>query len=369
MNRIALVAAAAAVGAAVLGGTLLLAGGQPGPAVQAPSPTATASPAAVNRPVPEELQFGWLGELRNVEGLETDRSIMGFTESESSYEGLVSTAGVSTDGILAVTANVSLAGCRSGDEGTYRFTLSPGGTKLTIVPLEDACAARSAAMAGDWLRSSCLNPDNLCLGPLEAGEYASFFIDPRLAIGDDWAPRFGALRYTVPEGWAATADFPQDYFLEPADWYASNRGDISATTRGVYVLGAVAPRETSGGCSPPIDDTIPRSAEAIAAWIPDHPGIIATQPEGLSINGVAAWVVDVELNPEWTGVCSAAPTPVAMLFGQERQWGPHADERHRYVLLDVAEDRPVLIDVSEHAVDFDAKLPELMQIVESFRFE
>jgi hypothetical protein len=41
--------------------------------------------------------------------------------------------------------------------------------------------------------------------------------------GAEWAPDFGALTYTVPAGWANSADFPERFRLKPAADFALDR--------------------------------------------------------------------------------------------------------------------------------------------------
>ncbi len=74
-------------------------------------------------------------------------------------------------------------------------------------------------MVGTWQTSDCRNPDNACLGDLQAGTYSSQFFEPR-PLGE-WAPRYGALTYTVPDGWAASSDFPESYALLTQEAYAA----------------------------------------------------------------------------------------------------------------------------------------------------
>ena len=111
-------------------------------------------------------------------------------------------------------------GCEPGDVGLYTWSLSPGGTLLQLTATSDDCASRRAAFEGEWERSACRNPDNNCLGDLEAGTYKSQFIGPRLDDGEPWTANFGAFSYTVPDGWSNTADFPDDYVLMRSADYA-----------------------------------------------------------------------------------------------------------------------------------------------------
>ena len=62
---------------------------------------------------------------------------------------------ITPDGDLRLTT--SLPGvCAEGDEGTYAWSLSPGGTILTIEPGTDDCAVRAQVTPGH-LRASCMS--------------------------------------------------------------------------------------------------------------------------------------------------------------------------------------------------------------------
>src|SRR4029078_9874541 len=83
----------------------------------------------------------------------------------------------------------------------YTWTTSTSGTRLTLTLAEDSCAARRAAVPGDWQRVACKNTDSACFGDLiEAGTYPSQYFSPRLAAGRTWQPDWGALTDTAPAG-------------------------------------------------------------------------------------------------------------------------------------------------------------------------
>ena len=373
MNRFSIAAVVAAVAVAI-GGLWYL--NRPVSDIGPPS-SPPPSPTAETASVPVELQFTWLGELRDVPGLPTDRSVLGFDETGAHYlEDFDSTVSVAPENRLELTLAAAHAatGCEAGAAGSYDYGLSPGATKLTLTAVRDDCQARADAISGDWLRSSCLNTENWCLGPLEAGEYKSYFIAPRV-VGFEWAPEFGAISYTVPAGWAATADWPRDYFLEPADWYAENRGDIGQETRGIYVGSHVAALEPGSDCAPALAGDVERSADAIGSWLADHPALEAASPVAITIDGVEGVYVDGSLAATADAVCRSAPTPVALLFGEDgldqegRAWGALEGQRARWILLDLEPGRPVLVIITARADLYDALLAEAMPIVESFNFE
>jgi hypothetical protein len=52
-----------------------------------------------------------------------------------------------------VRGSDAVAGCAVGDIGRYGWSISPDGLQLTLTGSEDACAARSLALARTWTRS------------------------------------------------------------------------------------------------------------------------------------------------------------------------------------------------------------------------
>ncbi len=143
------------------------------------------------------------------------------------------------NGLLQLTSTDTPGGCTVGDVGKYAWTGSAGGTRLTVTLVSDDCAARRSALPGDWQRVGCKDTTDGCFGDLvEAGTYPSQYFRPRLVDSGSWQPQWGALTYTVPAGWANSADWPNSFILTPSDAYAlrgpmdppKGRSGRSATT-------------------------------------------------------------------------------------------------------------------------------------------
>ena len=186
--------------------------------------------------IPAELQHPFLGPAKPVEGFDAYQIDRG----DLSYEGSLLAFGIgrqaafysipsiTDDGDLRLTSGVDGV-CANGDEGTYPWSLSAGGTILTIEAGTDDCAARAQVVPGTYERSACKDSENWCLGELEAGQYSSHYFEPRpLAF---WEARHGAMTYTVPSGWASYSDWPNMYGLTPLSQYqAFDRSRTIATT-------------------------------------------------------------------------------------------------------------------------------------------
>lgn len=230
MNRLPIVATLVAALVIVVGASLWVtqqpATGGPTPApASSTSPTPTASAVAVLSPapfaaqVPAALRYTWIGQPRAIAGMPaSDRfrfvvgpSSLSFPNDGLSAAVLKSDVAAPEPGRLQLVSTDSSAGCTPGDTGTYRWTLSPGGSRLTVDVDQDACHVRAEALAGDWIRVACIDPLGGCFGNLEAGTYPSQYIGPKLGVGENWTPNFGALSYTVPDGWANAGDFPSTF--------------------------------------------------------------------------------------------------------------------------------------------------------------
>ena len=132
MTRLSLSAAAAAAVLIAVGGAVMLLrpsgqgpgiGGEPTP-LPTPSSSAPASVTPGAGGTPEALRGVWLGDLRVVPGLPTDRSVLEFGESELVYiETQRSDVAAPSPTELTLTAVNAIAGCEVGDVGTYLVAL------------------------------------------------------------------------------------------------------------------------------------------------------------------------------------------------------------------------------------------------------
>jgi hypothetical protein len=341
-----------------------------------PTPTPTpASSVEAGAALPAELQHSFLGEIRDATlTAGGDRSILTFTDRTFTFatgvrDVFASDASVVDSSTLILVAQNASDSCETGAVGRYEFSLSPGGSILTISDGTDACAERAQALPGDWQRSVCLNPDNLCLGNLEAGIYSSQFIEPRPIGG--WQARYGALTYTVPDGWAASGDWPETYSLMKQADYATYDPEACSECADqivVYVNPFAASLDNCAeAAATGVDDTV----DGLVAWLSRHPGLVVSEPQPISIGGLDGSVVDLEMASDWTGTCPAAIDPwiAAPIFFNGYHLAIGADDRQRFVLLDLGDGNTVGIQVdSRDTADFDSFVAEAMPIVETFSF-
>ena len=220
-------------------------------------------------------------------------------------------------------------------------------------------------MPGEWQRSACENPDNDCLGPLDSGRYSSVFVDPFVIGPEGWAPRFDAVSYEVPDGWANTGDWPGFYDMK-------RTADPEAT--GLFVVADVVAISSEDQCLDEPDPAVGRTAEELTSWLTALPGVVATEPEAVTIGGLSGYRVDVSMDPSWTATCPfSAGQPSRGLFtdssGGDFHWGLGPETRQRNYLLDSADGRALLIDIEAQGdATFDDLVDEATQVVESMVF-
>jgi hypothetical protein len=367
------IAAAVVVGAAVVSFSLLA--NQVGtPSTPTPSAFASGSAPPSGGLIPAELQHPFLGATREVAvSAGGDRSILDFTENRFELATGPSTiflsdaSVVGPDVLVLVSGNVTAGGCQPGDEGRYGFALSPGGSILTIAEGTDDCAARAATLPGGWQRSDCRNPENVCLGNLEAGTYSSQFIEPRPQ--GEWAARYGALTYSVPDGWAAASDFPETYALmRQADYAAYDPEACSECADQIVVW--VNPLAAAMDCSEAAVPEVGGSVDELVAWLQRHPGLVVSEPQSTAIGGLNGTIVDLEMAEDWTGTCDAAePFVAAPIFFNGYHLAIAAGDRQRFILLDLGDGDTLALNIdSRETADFDAFASEAMSIVETFEF-
>jgi len=372
----AIVVAVSAVGFAALNGPSDGAppGSSPTPSPSPSSPVASQTGALLDLGPREIRDYIWLAEPHGVEelGVEVDMTALIFRGGRLRFEtGLTwllqseMRAGVPNE--LVFTSVESPGGCAVGDVGRYHWSLSPGGTKLLLDHIQDECSSRAAVLPGEWQRSACADPDSWCLGPLEAGSYASQFFDPFVPAGVDPKPRFGALTYEVTTSdWENGHDWALAYQLRPV---------ASPDDAGIFLFGDVLAVSEADPCLQASEPTVGRTADEIVEWLTRATGVAATSPEPVTVGGLAGWRLDVAMAPDWTGTCSWSNGALARPLFTDADprdgfhWGLESDTRMRLWLLALPDGRALLVDVAGDASTYAAIVDEATAIVESFEFK
>lgn len=201
---------------------------------------------------------------------------------------------------------------------------------------------------------------------MQAGTYSSSFFEPR-PKGHVWAPRYGALTYTVPEGWAATSDFPESYGLLTQDAYATadpTADGCSACPDGIGVW--ATPQAAARNCTEAAAQGVGTSAADLAQWLGQAPGIVASEPGPVTIDGHTGIVVDLEVAEGTTGKCGEAGVP---LLYNGWHMAVAAGDRQRFIFVDLGGGDTILILIDTlDPQTLNPFVAQAMPIVESFQF-
>lgn len=371
--------AAAVVAAVLLGGWAIYSAINQPPNVGPPTDSIAPAPSDDGlSELPPELQFSWVGPPRAVTGLSgNDRGDLSWENSLWRYELRVgmdfwSTPSVTADGALHLATGADGL-CAVGDEGTYPWSLSPGGTILTIESGTDDCEVRAEAIPGTYQRAACRNAGLWCLGDLEARAYASHAFEPRPL--DEWQVRHGAMTFTVPDGWASYADEPDVYGLTPQSDYATFDGSGCYDCPGDRDLITVLsnPGAATEDCGE--EENVPGvgfAAQDLVDWLSQHPGLVTSEPEASTVGGLPAISVTIEGADDWTGTCDLQNPFVAVpVFYRmdSYHWALSVGQRYHATLVDIGDGNTVafMVDTADDA-DLDAFVETARPIIESVEF-
>lgn len=381
---------AAGAAAVVLAGVGFAAMSRPsntGPGAPTPSPSAAATPSAsptatssgLAALVPDEIRAHvWVSAPREIEALQTGAALFGL---EFRFAGLQFHTGSTTilrsdarapeDGVLEFTSIESTGGCAVGDIGRYAWSLTPGGGRLTLRLLEDDCAGRAGAVPAIWQRAACRESENWCLGVLEPGSYESQYVRPDITAEATWAPKYGAVSYTVPAGWANSDDWPNLYGIMRASSYEAGGLSEGAVTPDVITLLAHPAAARLQGCAEEPEQGVGTSVDELVGWLGAHPGLVVDEQPDITLSGRQAKVLHLAVADDWTSTCdSVNPFVAAPLFVGDYHWAIGKGDRMRVILLEVVAGEAVAITINpEDPATFDELVVEAMPIIESFDFK
>jgi len=285
----------------------------------------------------------------------------------------VAAVGIDT---LVFTATVETQGCAIGTIGAYRWSVAGQGTVMTLTAVDaDACAARQEALAGQWVRSDLPNRPADGGPALSPGTYQTSAFDP---FGDPGLS--GQLSYRVPQGWNVIEDQPASFVLHHVP--DPSPGQVTTNT----LIGLLAqPRmaavfETGASCGPFSEAPgVGRGVDDIVTAIIARPGLVSTPPADVTIGGYEGQMLDLQLEPSWTGGCEAPEgtiVGVPLLVGAGLETGPAVgigvDHPLRLILLDLADRRTMSITIfnpeTSRISPFEDQVAAAMPIIDSFRF-
>lgn len=372
--------------------------------VAAPSVMPSSSPAQAAPPaVPDALRMVsadgsfpplavWLSGPRSLPGqapasgtgLRFTETTVAVAQSNQMSDPLIVTSGSGTaDGSLQLTTSAS---CPTAAVGEYAWSLSADGRRLTIAAVSDGCAIRLGALPGEWHRVACKDPTQPCLGDLAPGTYPSVSIAPRLKGIDRWVPEYGAVTYTVPDGWANAADWSNELVLVPSSEYATYgpSGTVDGTSHRIVVAASPVLTDQTADCKGKEAALVDRSVEGFIDWLRAQPSILSSEPTPITVGGSAGQWIDVEVAPTWTATCPDDPSgiPTAVILnpragavpttsgGNATSWRLVGKERMRLVFVDIGQGDIALICVdATDPTRFETLANEAMPIIESMTFQ
>ena len=296
-------------------------------AAAAPSTSASASAAAV----PTAIQHRWMGGHTTYVAGEAGSSIQFRGDGVELVQANAMAnpkmrSDASGEGPDTIRLTGPSAGCAPADIGTYRWSVSPTGRTLTLVAVADACAARSAALAGTWWLEGCRDANTGCLGELGAGTYSSQYVRPILATGEEWAPKFGAVTYTVPDGWANYTDYPNSLGLTTAEQFAPTTPNDWSPADSIDIRTQAVTTDQATPCSdaPGVRATTP---EAFVAYLRTVPGLTVGAATATTVDGRPAIVVDLGVEDAKVRPCDGERIVGYMVSGEGQAVGETGSTR------------------------------------------
>ncbi len=383
MQRISVAAGALAVVA--IAGVLLLTGqgqqatvgGSPSPAASAAaiasaaSSAATAPSGSATRTLPADLQHRWMGGTSGIAQAGAGTSLLIGESSLSLTQAAVDTnvavtasAASGSGNQLVVTTGGLRPRCAVADQGTFTWALSPSGRTLTISG-DDACALRGGALEGTWWQMGCKDPQDDCLGLLDPGTYKSQFINVLASASAPWKPQFGAVTYTVPDGWANDADWPTIFSLSPADSFAQWTKE-NGSPSGITILNDAHASSQATPCSGKPDGHVGRTPAAIVAAMASIKGLSVGRSSPITVDGRSGLQVDLTANPSTLRPCGSDQVVEYVASGSDGL-AIAPQSKNRLILLD-AGNTTIAIQISADKAGFDALASAAMPIVESMQF-
>jgi hypothetical protein len=267
------------------------------------------------------------------------------------------------DGKIRLETTAAVDACEKGDVGTYSWSLNSTGRILTISEDQDACSTRAGAIVGEWWLMDCPIADDYCLGTVDAGTYKSQFIAPLQNPGAEWNPVFGGVTYTVPDGWANSADWPERFELVPSTEVRPATDADRRRNIGLFQQPAALQQ-----CSDASVPGVTRTVDALVSWLGTLPGLVTTAPTAITIDGHPGKALDVRMDPAWTKTCEGDPD-TSPIVTHLRELAVRGGQVQRVILLDLGDSDVIGIAIwTRDQATFDAFIPQAMPVIESFKF-
>jgi len=342
-------------------------------------PTPSGSEAAQLFAIPAEVQGTFLGpgETQGAAQLVITPGRASYFDLTTGLEKVTSFASLIGPGRIRFTTAAASRTCAEGEHGDYRYSVGlHGRLTLAVTDVPDECGSRSFNLAGEWVRTSCKPVDQACLGGLAAGSYASTYFEPR-QVGE-YAPRFGALTYRVPDGWANYADGATFFGLTPREvWDAFDPGadpcfDCSGTRDLIHLLSD--PHAARQDCAEEYEPGIGTHVLSLAQWLQHHPGLDVRNVKSVTVTGHLGVSMVITARSDWTGTCAETKkksfTAVPIFFRKDNwHWALSPNTSYGVVLIDIGGEHTVAVMIdTAHETELDRFMATAMPIIQTFDF-
>ena len=352
-----------------------------------PSSTASAFASAVPARVDPRIVGEWIGDDRPIQEIPegggarfyvTTFGTSYLTPAGNPLDNHLTSAASTAEGTLRLVTPFGLrTECAEDDLGMYTWSTTASGRVLRIEGINDACIPRIASMVGTWWRIGCHDANDGCLGDLDAGTYRSSFTTFHDPLPNHIPVSYGNLTYTVPDGWANTADWEAGLELEPSAVYATAVPGEDPFQKIEVVAHPTVARQDAA-CSPADEPGVEQTAAGMIRAITRLPSVIASAPTQISIDQLHGQMIDVRLSPSWTGVCPGTngirSAPMLHQAGRGGEgWTARlsATDRWRLIILELGGGNLAAIGIgdSESQATFDQLVATAMPIVQRLQFK
>jgi hypothetical protein len=194
-----------------------------------------------------------------------------------------------------------------------------------------------------------------CAGTLSAGVHSSSKFTIPLTL-------------SVPDGWVNVRDIVRTYEVEPA----SSSGVPGHPDIEVLAMNAIPDQASCGpvplaGAGSTVTDFVD--------FVSHHPGLDATAPVPVTIDGYQGQSIDFGVRSDWTAICPDIDpvNPVALMLTSTNTDPPgrhlaySRGVRVRWIVLDVAGES-VIVEMVAPAGQFDGAMNEEQPIIDSLDF-
>ena len=117
--------------------------------------------------------------------------------------------------------------------------------------------------------------------------------------GETWSPPFGAVTYTVPDGWVNSSDWPATFSLTPVANYATETmdGQVPGAWYEIGIWTQPAASLITTDCSSTEKTNVPRTVDGLIGHLTSSKAISSSKPQPITVGGYQGKWIDIQLAP------------------------------------------------------------------------